>query len=223
MKLFKDKLPEILITGVNRGLGKYFFTNLSSDYKVIGTTRKEYDNHFYLDMWKTHLFEKEVEKIFKSNSPTVLIQNIGVGGIGLPSDFSRDQLEDYFIVNCIGPLLFINEFLKQSVAKPKVIIISSEVTKKYYPYLGVYTAAKIALEKCLLDLRKVEKISISIIRPGPLQPSNELSPMKMEEGEVRNFSSYGGSDKLNLKWGSPQTVLTSILDIINSIKPKLYY
>jgi short-subunit dehydrogenase len=209
-----------VITGIERGLGRFLFNHLSSFISIVGTSRNPQCTPYYLDFKKPQTIEGIVKTICEKENPNILIQNVGKGFLGEFSDFSLSQLQENFLVNSLSPLLLLKYFLKYCASIRNIIFISSKAVSDFYPYLGAYSAAKKFTEKILEEYLFLHNLPISIIRPGPLKPSDELSPMKMEEGEENKNVN---KSELNLKWESPLLVVDKIKLILNSTNPEFIY
>lgn len=177
----------VLITGVNRGIGFYLYHSLQPTYNVKGTSRKIiYPYSFHLDFCDTESFYYNIKHI-KHFSPHYLIHNAAIGASGLYNDFTPDQMENLFQTNFFGPLLFFTLFAEKYKKPFHLIVISSIATKKYYPSLGLYSASKVALEKAILDLQLIRKnIKISFLHLPPIKSDEFISPPTILKGE-RNY------------------------------------
>jgi len=164
MEMNKKK---ILITGTNRGLGKFLLEKLSLHYTVYGTSRNG-SSSLFLDLDAPLTLSKSVKNILRKVSPDILIHNAGIGASGVYADFSGAQIKKLFQTNLFGPLKFIKLLLGLHPQLKMIILISTQAAVKDYSSLGMYAASKIALEKSLGDYLRFSTIKMVIIRPGPL-------------------------------------------------------
>lgn len=206
----------ILISGTNRGLGRFLYENLKNDYVVKGTTRIQNDGFFDLDLQQTEKFETYIDTILKKCTPCIYIHNIGIGALGTFNQFSSHQINTLFTTNLFGPLLFIEKLLLKIKDKLNIILISSDVVKNYYPFLGIYSATKKALEEALIDLCNIHRNPLYVVYPPPLKiPSSKLPPTILK-GEHKEGE--GPFPQASLSFSCARKTLKKIIEIIKESK-----
>jgi NAD(P)-dependent dehydrogenase (short-subunit alcohol dehydrogenase family) len=99
-----------------------------------------------------------------------LVNNAGLGGLGLCSTWTDDELRDIFEVNVFGPFRLANTFLPLlAQAQGRIVNIGSQggmITSRYY---GPYTMTKHALEAYTTALNEELRpygVWVSIVQPG---------------------------------------------------------
>ena len=225
-------MKTILITGVNRGLGrslKSFF--LKNGFSVIGTTRnvRSVFHHknlkvFYLDLTSHKSIDDLIDFFLATKTLIdVVIHNAGVAYLA-PADILEEQeCRNIFDVNFFGPIYLTKKLLTllKKKSHSNLIFISSIVSVDHWPYLGVYAASKSALETVAFEwavLLKKWNIYVSIIQPNPL-------PTNMQILQSKNFkcSPYPRLKNRKLMWEKKSDVCKLILKILNKKTPKFQY
>ena len=106
--------PIVLITGANRGLGHEFARQFkAAGATVIGTARRphEADDLKMLGVRVEQLDVTDAESVARlgesigEGAIDILINNAGIGGRALSIEkLDIDDMEDFFQVNCLGPM-----------------------------------------------------------------------------------------------------------------------
>lgn len=191
-------MKTILITGINRGLGKELFEQfLSKDYFVYGVVRNK-DEHEKMSIDKhpnSELIFADISKdesifsiknIVKDKKIDLLINNAGIPGLAYElKDIEPSELIDLFNVHCVGSLRVIKALIKNLLisSKPIVININSRfgsITRQSngtYDNITIsysYRIAKAAQNMLTNSLRKEYngKILFVSINPGKLKTDN---------------------------------------------------
>ena len=204
----------IIITGTDRGLGKYLKNKLSTEYKIIGSSRKVIrENPFYLDFRHYVSIHRYLRNVFKDSSPGYLIQNIGLCASDHPFNFTPLKINEIYEINFASPFFLIKKYLEITKFKGKVIVISSVASKPvdFSGSLGFYGGAKYALERILDDVRKQTGAWIKVLNPPPLEPGEELSPTEVHTGDD---SRYQLEMVTTLDWQPPSIVLDQIKTLL---------
>ncbi|NJL19720.1 MAG: SDR family oxidoreductase [Leptolyngbyaceae cyanobacterium SM1_3_5] len=103
-----------------------------------------------------------------------IVSNAGYGQMGPVELIPAEATERQFQVNVFGPLTLIRALIPtmRSQGGGRIILISSLGGRMAFPFGGMYSASKFALES-LGDVLRMElepfKIRVSIVEPGPVQ------------------------------------------------------
>ena len=206
----------IIITGTSAGFGKLIAqTSVRKGYNVIATMRdadgKNRSNAdeliaysgdqpgsidvVELDVSSDASVESAVKDILsKHDKIDVLINNAGIGGVGLTEGFTIDQLTHVFNVNVFG-VHRVTKGILPSMRKQGaglIINISSIMGRIVIPFSTAYTASKFALEGYTESLRYELKdlgIDIAIVEPGGFDTNFFGSVMSPSDTEA--LDSYG--------------------------------
>lgn len=216
---------KILITGVNRGLGKLLTEFLSQrDCQIFGTVRN-LDNlqntdaiqYIYMDLQDRASIEVAAAKILNmAGHIDAVIHNAGIAYLD-PSDVIDDKERHHlFDVNFFGPIYLTERLLPslRAARTGKIIFISSIVSVDPWPGLGIYSASKAALERVAFEwavLLKKWNIEVCVIRPNPL-PTN----MQILRSSHAASSPYGTYFCSELLWEKMEHVCALILEILRS-------
>lgn len=206
----------IIITGTSAGFGKLIAkTSVRKGYNVIATMRDadgknksnadeliEYaGNHpgnmnvVELDVSSDSSVKNAINDILaKHDKIDVLVNNAGIGGVGLTEGFTTDQLYQILNVNVLGVHRVTKGILPgmRKHGAGLIINISSIMGRIVIPFSSAYTASKYALEGYTESLRYELKglgIDISIIEPGGFGTNFFGSVMAPADTEA--LESYG--------------------------------
>jgi len=206
----------IIITGTSTGFGKLIAkTSVGKGYNVIATMRGadgknksnadeliEYAGNqpgnmevVDLDVSSDASVESALNDILsKHDKIDVLVNNAGIGGIGLTEGFTTEQLTQILNVNVLGVHRVTKGILptmrKQGVGL--IINISSVMGRIVIPFSTAYTASKYALEGYTESLRYELKgfgIDIAMVEPGGFGTNFFGSVMSPADTDV--LESYG--------------------------------
>lgn len=201
----------IIITGANRGLGKflarYFYSKnyniviLARDSRELTNSKKEIEIKGYTNIFKTfkcdiskrNQVHKFIEFLKELNfQPNVLINNASIFGpidLFLKSDF--DKWEKTFKVNFFGTA-YLTKFIitmmskNKSSKRSKIINIVGGGASKPYPFLSSYATSKASLirftEELAEELTKI-KIDINCLAPGPM--NTRFTDLVLREGKKK--------------------------------------
>ncbi len=225
-------MKKILITGVVRGLGKSLAEFLSNQGHIVyGTTRyleKVRDSHNYqilsLDLTKKNSIDNLYKHFLEIGEKIdVIIHNAGIAYLDPADLLDEDESRNIFEVNFFGPIYLTKKFLPEMrMAKNgQLIFISSIVSIDHWPYLGVYSASKAAIEAVAFEwavLLKRWNIAVSVVRPNPLPTDMQIFRSKNLES-----SPYPDLPERNLEWESISEVCLTVSKIIKDPIPKFAY
>jgi NAD(P)-dependent dehydrogenase (short-subunit alcohol dehydrogenase family) len=201
-------MKQVVVTGVNRGLGNELFRQLSSrDYFVYGIVRSE--NAFLRLVKEAPANSKvlladvsrddcmEILKDHVHGQVDLLINNAGTGGRGLTlSETMPEELNQLFNVHCVGAFR-VTRALKQNLqlaAEPVVINISSRMgsisrqsegnyrhLKASYAY-RISKAAQNMLTACM-RAELGEQINFISLHPGKMKTRKAQADADLEPSQ----------------------------------------
>ncbi len=200
----------ILITGASGGFGFLICKELrAKGYQVAGTTRnlKGKNEVVINDLMRmgVHMIEMDVtneksvnagvnQAIEELNGLDVLINNAGVGALGMQEHFTLDDMQKVFDVNVFGVQRVTRAVLPylREQGKGTLLFISSLLGRVAMPFYGIYNASKWALE-ALAENYRVELsgfgIECCIVEPGGF-PTTFMENLVKPHDHTRN-KSYG--------------------------------
>lgn len=201
---------KILITGASGGFG--FLTSkalIEKGHKVVGTMRSTSGKNEQvannLKALGVELVEMDVTNEESVNNGVkkaielldgldVLINNAGLGVMGMQEHFTPDDMKRVFDVNVFGVQRLMRATLPyfRKQGKGLVLYTSSLLGRMTLPFYGVYNASKWALEAMAENYRtelSVFGIESAIIEPGGF-PTNFIDNLMRPSDNSRN-ESYG--------------------------------
>ncbi|RKH99836.1 SDR family oxidoreductase [Corallococcus sp. AB030] len=199
-------MKTILITGCSSGFGldtaRYF---LEHGWKVIATMRKpredvlprsEHLRVLPLDVTQPQSIRELVEA---AGPIDVLVNNAGVGLMGVFEGTSMETVRNTFETNAFGVMALTQAFLPHFRQQQSGVIVnvSSGTTFKPLPLLAVYTASKAALnaftESLALELQPFN-VRVSLVIPGrsPETPFSQNAQARMQDQGVSVPEAYAG-------------------------------
>lgn len=171
-------MKTILITGCSSGFGletaRLF---LERDWRVIATMRTPREDVLPrspnlrvlpLDVTK----QESIEAIVQSaGAVDVLVNNAGVGGVGVLEGTPMRTVRALFESNTFGAMALAQAFIPQMRERKSgaIVNVSSTVTYRALPLLSAYTASKAALNaftECLAHELTPFGIRVSLVLPG---------------------------------------------------------
>jgi NAD(P)-dependent dehydrogenase (short-subunit alcohol dehydrogenase family) len=170
----------VLITGANGGIGMSTVKAFEqSGWKVWAGYRTDHHQEdsenvrwTRLDVTDQEMIDHTFKEILAEDGKIdALINNAGVGIIGLDETVSIAEAEELFDVNFFGPLRLIQKALPYMQAQKTghIINISGAAGLRALPGLGIYSASKFALEglsESLSATLSPWNIKVSIVEPG---------------------------------------------------------
>lgn len=251
----------ILVTGAGSGIGKHLTIRLAErGHPVYATARREQDltslaeiehvTPLLMDVRNAEHVQAAFERITQAGRGLYgLINNAGIGPLGLLATWTDEELYDIFNINVFGPHRVTNAFVQLLIhSKGRVVNIGSQggmLAKRYY---GPYTMTKHALE-CYTEVLNQELgthgVFVSIVQPGgiitdigekmqaaTLQHFQNAQPPFKEEADAVLASFIEPSPEpdpnapesdFNRKPSSPEIVWDAVQDALFNEKPKLRY
>ena len=171
-------MKTVLITGCSSGFGletaRYF---LDRDWKVIATMRTPREDVLprserlrvlALDVTDPESIRQAVDA---AGPIDVLVNNAGIGVLGVLEGTSMETAREVFETNTLGTMAVTQAVLPQFRQRKAGVIVNvtSSVTLKPLPLLSVYTASKAAVnaftESLALELQPFN-VRVSLVLPG---------------------------------------------------------
>lgn len=256
----KTPTQPILVTGASSGIGYHLTCALAkSGHLVFATVRKERDVAtlrdidnvipLLMDVRNPIQIQAALEQVIQTGRGLYgLVNNAGMGDIGMFSTWTDEEMFDIFDVNVFGPHRMTNTFVRLLIeSKGRIVNIGSQggmITSKYF---GPYTMTKHALEAYTVALHEELKsygVWVSIIQPGGIVSNiGENSQSKMiarferaqppfdKEAQLvlKSFDYDSEPDPnepesaSNRKPSSPEIVWRAVQDALFSKQPHLRY
>ncbi|WP_044212753.1 SDR family oxidoreductase [Flammeovirga sp. OC4] len=220
----------ILITGSSSGFGKLTTeTLLKEGYTVFATmigvttfSKKAIEElqHFAqqtagtlhiveLDVTDQESINNAIESIYKSvDQIDVLINNAGIGGTGWTEAFPESQFKKIFDVNVFGVQRMMRAVLPQmrKLKKGLIINLSSIQGRVVFPYSGIYTATKFAVEGLTESYHyELSPLGIDVVMVQPGGFKTNFESVQSGPHDQERLESYGelinAPDQI---WGVPQ-------------------
>lgn len=172
----------VLVTGAGSGIGKCITHFLAErGHAVYATVRKRVQADelamvegvvpLLLDVTEVGQIDAAVKEVAgRGGGLDGLVNNAGIGELGMLSTWNDTDLRHIFEVNVFGPHRLTNAFLPLLIASGgRVVNIGSQGGMLSKPYFGPYTMTKHALESYTETLHHELKpygVSVSIVQPG---------------------------------------------------------
>ncbi len=211
MKFPTVKNKSVLVTGCSSGIGRATAEVLrSKGWTVFPTARKVADldelkqagfEAVKLDLSSSESIAVAVDWVLAKNDGKLgaVVNNAGFGMPGAIEDLTRDAMRDQFEVNLFGLQELTNKLIPgfRKQGDGRIVNVSSVVGRLSLPFMGIYSASKFALEAVSDALRvelSLDRISVSLVEPGPIRTS--FSTNCAGQGEEKldaEVSRFGGA------------------------------
>ena len=195
-----------IITGGSGSIGEGLVAEFSKDHRVVFTylngveSAKEIAEKYGAEAVRCDLNSSEDIKILLSavNSCDLLINNAGIGNVGLFTDLSDDELDNIIGTDLTGAMKLTKAVLPLMIREKKGCIIN--ISSIWGVYGGscevAYSAAKaglIGFTKALSREVGVSGIRVNCIAPGFIESrmNNHLS-----EEEIKDFAEWASLGKI---------------------------
>lgn len=237
----------ILVTGANSGFGNLIVTDLvKAGHRVAGSVRDPEGRNAEAASALRDLGVEVVDLDVTDDASViagvaaargalgdidVLINNAGVGVIGLQESFSDKDFHRVFDINVFGVQRMIRAVLPRMRARRSGLIlnISSLLGRVTFPFLGPYNATKWALEAISENYRTELSqfgVEVAVIEPGGF-PTNFFTGLLRPSSRDREVE-YGdlasapdamiegmGTTLAAIPEQVPQVVADAVVDVIN--------
>jgi len=250
----------ILVTGASSGIGKHITLRLAErGHIVYATVRKEKDmaalseipnvTPLLMDVRNASQIQSAVETVTNAGHGLYgLVNNAGIGELGLLTTWTDEEMQDIFNVNVFGPHRMSNAFMNLLLeSRGRIVNIGSQGGMLASKYYGPYVMTKHALEAytaVLSEELKSYDMQVSIVQPGgiiteigeksqagTLAHFQRARPPFKEEADLilASFSEEAEPNPdepesaTNRKPSSPEIVWEAVQDALFSEKPKLRY
>jgi NAD(P)-dependent dehydrogenase (short-subunit alcohol dehydrogenase family) len=191
----------VLVTGTSSGIGRAIALRLAGKgHRVYATVRSEPHRRnlegiaglapLVLDVRNPDDVARAVATVRGAGEGLHgLVNNAGVGGVGLHASYTDEDLRDLFEVNVFGPYRLTNAFLTLLLESAgRIVHIGSQGGMITGKYLGPYTMTKHALEaytESLAGELAPHGVGVSIVDPGGIvseigEKSNPASRVRLE-------------------------------------------
>lgn len=187
-------------------------------------------NVLELDVTSEDSVTNAVDKIIQSaGNVDVLINNAGVMFVGITEAYSLNQVQQQFDTNFFGVVRLTKAFLPYMREKGSGLIlnVSSLAGRLAFPYFGIYSASKWALEAYSESLKYELAplgVDVAIVEPGPFPSGLLHSGPKEADNEI--LGSYGDSAQVpgamlsnfdNMYKGPDAPVTQDVADAISNL------
>jgi short-subunit dehydrogenase len=138
----------ILVTGASSGIGNHLTYYLAERYHLVyATVRKDEDLAalaqiqnvlpIQLDVQNSNHITAALKLItMKGKGLYGLVNNAGIGGLGMFNTWTDEEIFEIFDINVFGPHRMINAFVRMLIeSKGKIVNIGSQggmITSKYF-------------------------------------------------------------------------------------------
>ena len=225
-----NKLPTVLITGSNGGIGKALvLTFLEAGHKVIATDKasscaisnkniyyvpidleKFVNNNAYL----TSSMNK-IKKVLDGQGLNILINNAAVQCLGTVEKLKKINWQQSLDVNLTAPFYLIQELLPRLVQAQGCIInissIHAQLTKREFVAYATTKAAISGLTRAMaVDLE--DKVRVNAIEPAAIETPMLLDGFKDNPGVYKKLKTYHPQKRI----GKPEEVAQLALTLANN-------
>ena len=250
----------ILVTGASTGIGAHLTRYLAErGHSVFATARKEEDlenlakienvSPIRLDVCDPEQIRAANRFIANTGSGLYgLVNNAGIGGLGMFNTWTDEELLEIFDVNVFGPHRMTNGFVRLLIeSQGRIVNIGSQggmITSKYF---GPYTMTKFALEaytEALHQELETYGVHVSIVQPGGIitevganamqgimarfqraeAPFDKEAKLVLESfNQPSKVEESAPESATNRKPSSPKIVSEAVCDALFSEHPKMRY
>jgi NAD(P)-dependent dehydrogenase (short-subunit alcohol dehydrogenase family) len=249
----------ILVTGAGSGIGNYLVKYLAArGHIVYGAARRDNDlvalgkitNVIPIRLDVRDIRQVRDAEVFVREQGTGLyglVNNAGLGELGLLSTWTEDELANIFDVNVFGPFRMTNVFLGLLLkSEGRIVNIGSQGGVITYKYYGPYAMTKHALEAYTVTLNyelEMYGVRASIVQPGGIATdigarsmAGNVARFKRAEApfveeaeqflaglEMAPVANDGEESETNRKPSSPEIVAIAVHEALFSERPKTRY
>ena len=200
----------ILITGASNGFGRDTAETLHRAGHIVYASmrgaqgknreaaealRKRGIKTVELDVRDDGSVEAGVKKVLaEAGKIDVLVNNAGIGSVGVTEAFTVEQAKVIFDTNVIG-LLRVTRAVLPSMRQKRdglIINIGSVLGRVTFPFLGIYGASKFAVEALSDSLRyEVSQLGVEVVEVQPSAYPTNFLPGSQTPADTVVTESYG--------------------------------
>ena len=203
----KDEKYYTLITGASSGIGKAMSeefaqrrinlllvslpgTGLESLCENLSLKHKVISRFLEIDLRDRDAPEKILNFAHDENLRiNMLINNIGIGHVGIIGDFSREEINEMIMLNIHSTTHLTNLFLKELKSYPESYILNMGSFGGYIPapHKSIYMASKayIYYFSCGLSYElENSSVKVSVAMPGPVTSNKKMIERINNDGTV---------------------------------------
>jgi NAD(P)-dependent dehydrogenase (short-subunit alcohol dehydrogenase family) len=222
-------MKTVLITGCSSGFGleiaKHF---LEQGWKVVATMRTPREDLLprserlrvlALDVTDADSIARAVDA---AGPVDVLVNNAGVGLMGVLEGTSIGTIREIFETNTFGPMAVTQALLPQFRQRGEGVIVnvSSSVTFKALPLLSAYSASKAALnafsESLALELQAFG-VRVKLVLPGrsPETPFSRNAQPRMEGAIPEAYAGF--AEQVFAGRAQNASLVTQVADVVDAV------
>lgn len=228
----------ILITGASSGIGFDAARALvEQGHKVYGTSRQPEEGGYGFEMLSLDVTSDEsVQQCFEAllndaGRLDVLVNNAGVGLRGAIEESSLEDTRAIFETNVYGVLRMCQKALPvmRERGDGMIINISSIVGLISFPFNGIYSASKFALEGLTQALRmEAAQFGIKVATVNPGLTVTKFAPNAIYSKPMPEYKKMWEAGQERIQKGmetgpGPDIVSEAILEIIEAESPEANY
>jgi NAD(P)-dependent dehydrogenase (short-subunit alcohol dehydrogenase family) len=200
----------ILITGTSTGFGRDTAETLAkAGHRVFASLRdiagrnrihaealraKKIDV-VELDVTDEVSIERAVDSVVNdAGRLDVLINNAGIGSLGVSEAYTTDQLRALFDVNVFGAQRTLRAVLPafRQQGEGLIVNIGSVLGRVTFPFMGLYGASKFALEALTDSYRyELSQFGIDVVLVQPGSYPTEIFASAQQPADTQRVNSYG--------------------------------
>ena len=232
---------KILITGARSGIGyaaalellkrrHFVYLSVESNEHLHALEKKEELKGENVELLKLDITNQEDREKVSNLDIDVLINNAAIGIGGSIVEAKMERIRENFEVNFFGTIALTQIFLRKMIQKNsgRIIMISSMAGDLAFPWLGIYSSTKAALN-CLTtslykELKSVDSnVKVIIIEPGLYRTGfNEVMMDNKYDDEDSMFKEYRkkiyDNEQLKINFLSSNNLKSIVDQIVKAVE-----
>ena len=200
----------ILITGTSTGFGRDTAETLAkAGHRVFASLRDVAGRNrvhaealraqkievVELDVTNDASIDQAVSSVLKqAGRIDVLINNAGIGSLGVSEAYTTEQLQALFDVNVFGVQRTLRAVLPtlRKQGEGLVVNLGSVLGRVTLPFMGLYGASKFALEALTESYRyELSQLGVDVVLVQPSSYPTEIFSTAQQASDTQRISSYG--------------------------------